>query len=404
MRNARNCLERLAKEPSESAMKEVVLLARAEALADQDIATLATMLAGSGRKLKHDPGQSAAGIASTGGPTSLSTLVCPLYLRALGQAVPNLTVPGRPAGAVDVLAQIPGYKVHMSPVEATDSLRRSGIVHLLANGEYAPLDAALFAYRRRTDTQAVPALVIGSLLAKKLAAGVRLFGVDVRVAPHGNFGATWDEARANAVRLCRVSSILNIETVCFLTDASMPYQPFVGRSESLLALAELFSGNPRPWLREHASLCFAMASSTAGNENPRQPAGKELQSLFFQNLVAQGSGSELFERQVEKTARAHQHTIHARNEGYLSVDLRRLRTQMVQLQSRHASPEALFPDPCGVIMLVRPGDYVERGTPLATMRIAGGMKGDAKPTIESVFDTTLVPGRREVIFEEVRNG
>ena len=51
-------------------------------------------------------------IPSTGGPASLSTLLCPLFLKILGNNVLKLGVPGRPAGGIDVLSQIECYNVN----------------------------------------------------------------------------------------------------------------------------------------------------------------------------------------------------------------------------------------------------------------------------------------------------
>ena len=49
-------------------------------------------------------------LASTGGPGSISTMLVPLMARASGVPVAKVGVPGRPAGAVDVLSNVPGYR------------------------------------------------------------------------------------------------------------------------------------------------------------------------------------------------------------------------------------------------------------------------------------------------------
>ena len=83
-------------------------------LEPHEVASLATKLADSGSSLPASA-KATADIPSTGGPSSLSTLVCPLFLRLKGFVVPKLAVPGRPAGGIDVLATIPGYETDLVP-------------------------------------------------------------------------------------------------------------------------------------------------------------------------------------------------------------------------------------------------------------------------------------------------
>jgi thymidine phosphorylase len=66
-------------------MQALVEAARDNLLTDDDVAQLATVLAESGTQLPLD--SRAADLASTGGISSLSTLVCPLQLRVLGYSV-----------------------------------------------------------------------------------------------------------------------------------------------------------------------------------------------------------------------------------------------------------------------------------------------------------------------------
>lgn len=69
----------------------------------EEVASLAVKMANSGALLPASP-SATADVASTGGPSSLSTLICPLFLNLKGFTIPKLSVPGRPAGGIDVLA------------------------------------------------------------------------------------------------------------------------------------------------------------------------------------------------------------------------------------------------------------------------------------------------------------
>lgn len=84
----------------------------ATAATNADVAQLARLtqlLADSGERLIATSSD-VVDIASSGGPGSLSTLLAPLYARALGARVAKIAVPGRPAGGVDVVGTLPGYR------------------------------------------------------------------------------------------------------------------------------------------------------------------------------------------------------------------------------------------------------------------------------------------------------
>ena len=367
----KSLVDKFRSDTTDDAMRAVIDRARTSRITDDDIAYLATTLGRSGSVLWIPDGQSAADLASTGGPTSLSTLLGPLYLRAMGCCVPKLGVPGRPAGGVDALAQLPGYKVNLSDDEVMACIERCGYAHFLADGKHAPLDARLFQFRQRSGAQNVPELAIASLLSKKIAVGLKRAGLDVRVAPHGNFGGTWEEARRNAQRFRSVAAITGIDTVCFLTDARFPYQPFVGRGESLVALKEIFTGTQDQSLRAHAKLCFVMACATAdcasGDLQDKMAAAEK---HFYDNLLAQGSSQDAFDEYVVKVRKGHRFQFVAKDHGFLSVRLDQLRNLILQFQSAGAADGAVFPDGIGFVLRKNPGELVRPGDLIGTIRVA----------------------------------
>ena len=260
-------IEALRKAPSETAMAEVVRRARRDDVTNEDIARLARILAESGDLAPMWIGRPAADVASTGAPSSLSTLLGPLYLLSMGFRVPKLGVPGRPAGGVDTLAQIPGYKVNLTREDVHRCRDQCGYAHFLAGENHAPLDARFFFFRQRVGAQRIPEAGNCKHTFEKVAVGLHRTVLDIRVAAHGNFGCNWEEARENGRRFSAVAAILGIGATCILTDATVPYQRFLGRGESLLALRHSFNGTADAWLRRHATACLAMANSVASHED-----------------------------------------------------------------------------------------------------------------------------------------
>ncbi|MFO0818006.1 MAG: hypothetical protein U1A77_08705 [Pirellulales bacterium] len=384
---------------SADSMDRIVGFARSANLDDENIAYLALSLARSGSMLKWREGGSRADIASTGGPSSLSTILCPLFLRQMEVQVPKLGVPGRPAGGIDVLAQIPGYRVHFDESEVCQILDRCGYVHFLAEGRFAPRDGQLYTYRKQHDAVNLPELAIASLLSKKIAVGITKAGLDVRVAPHGNLGTTWAEAKRNAVRFNRVAKLVGIEAVCILTDARLPYQPFIGRGEALIAMDELLAGKADAWLTQHYRQCFAMAKVVSGVDSSL-PSASEILPAFQSNLEAQGASVEAFNAAVSAVRRKRRFEMLAAGEGFLTIDLECLRETLVRTQIDFQTEDTPFPDTSGVILASRTGDYVTKRELLATVRCEETKWPEIEPVLRSAFVLSESPGRLAG-FEEV---
>ena len=346
-----------------------------------ETASLARKLAETGSSLPA--GESVtADVPSTGGPSSLSTLICPLFLRLKGFTVPKLGVPGRPAGGIDVLATIPRYKTNLSREEVIRCLDECQYSHFLAGEDFVPLDARMFRIRQELGFQANPHLVAASLISKKLAASVTHFRLDVRVGPHGNFGRTLKEARVNARMFNSIARSVGLDSGCYLGDGTAVYQPYIGRGEALAALDDLFNDRPSPWLKEHVENCWDMTESLkAVNE---VPSGSMLKEVFAENLVAQGSNVGEFQRRVDEVRESSKTTIRANSSGYLQIDLNVLRRLLVQSQASHSSELTPFSDPCGVELLCRPGQKVDAEQPLAHVRGFNDLRRVANATEETI--------------------
>ena len=335
-------------------------------------AEFAVVLANSGSKFVRKRALT-ADVASTGGPASLSTLLCPLFLRVAGLEVPKLGVPGRPAGGIDCLAQIPGYKTSLTDSELEAVMDEAGYAHFLTSGRYAPFDARVFKLRQQNRFQDIPTLVVASLLSKKLAVGVATAGLDIRVAPHGNFGQTMAEAKENAELFVQAAELLGVVGRPLLTDGSVPYQPYIGRSEALAALADVFMGAANAWLQGHVETCRRLSLAVVPAERVplvETATGEDLYRAFKANVVAQGASEAGFEDAVLKSRCGTHLEVHAGSSGEVSVSLEGIRRLLVQAQSAAAVEGGTeFPDPVGIVLQRSPGDAVVKGDVLATVRI-----------------------------------
>ncbi len=330
-------------------------------ISDEVIVELINKLADSGEILKFKT--RVFDFASSGGPSSLSTILVPLYLFAYGESVINLAVPGRPAGAIDVLSQIPNYI--MSDIDISELSQKHFYLHLEASQKYAPLDKQLFEYRKKVDKINNPNLAIASLLAKKVASGASDIGLDVRVASFGNFGKNWMECVLNSKRYNRIANILGINSICFLSDADVPYQPYIGRGEALIALYNIINNIGNQSLFNHNNYCMDIAKTMVRKEYTISK--DSFRKIFVENLVFQSSNYKNFESKVENILSQPYRLIRALDDGYIYYNLLEIRRYLVYRQSLDEH-KTKYPDPSGMILLQEHGTHIVKGQPIIQIR------------------------------------
>ena len=381
LNDIKKTISNLVKKPSEEGMKDLVEFATISDFDDECIVYLTKSLAKSGEILKQKDGKEVYDIPSTGGPASLSTLLCPLFLRGFGKTVLKIGVPGRPAGGVDVLAQIHGYNIFPNVDQVNTWINSMGYIHIHANKNFVPLDARFFEFRKNNHAIAIPALVIASLLSKKLAAGISHVGLDVRVSKFGNFGKTYEDARTNSVRFNNVAKLLGIKSKCFITDGEFPQQPYLGRGESILALSRIFHESAESPLLKHLQLCKSMVLSLCEIEDAEMSINS-LKDIFQNNIKTQGGSVESFMNISNSVEKNHIYTIEASDDGFLKIDLDVVRDAIVNVQQKI---KGIFPDPCGIIFKTQPNKFVNKRDTICTFRCIDSFKEEFESFLKGSF-------------------
>lgn len=382
--------------PNERSMSELLEYSRSNQLSESEIITLAEGLANSGKKIELIGQDKIYDIPSTGGPSSLSTLLCPLFLVDMGKSVLKLGVPGRPAGGIDVLAQIRGYNVTPNSEEIYTWLKKCKYVHFLANKDFAPLDSQFFKFRKKNNGVNIPSLVIASLLSKKLAVGLTNIGLDIRVSDFGNFGKSFQEAIRNGERFNKILETAGIKSNCFLTNGNIPQQPYIGRGEALLALYNVFNEDVVPLLKTHVELCHRMAFAISEGHNASF-FNNSIQKVFFNNIVTQGGSIDSFEEVVFNTKKGHVFSIEAKATGHLKINLEIIRDVISRNQNKGIGE---FPDPCGLILNFTTNDYVKKGDQVCSIRCAEKNYPEFKKDVESSLEYSTTP-YSIVLFEKI---
>ena len=373
--NSQKTIDDFVNSPIEKNMDVLINWGKSKNMQNEEIAYLANKLANSGSILTLPEHINAVDIPSTGGPSSLSTIICPLFLKEFNCWIPKLGIQGRPAGGIDILYQIPDYRIDFTINEILECLKKNSYCHFNIGNEFVPLDAKLFKYRDKVNAKNIPSLVIASILSKKIAAGLNLVGLDVRVSSYGNFGNNIKTAINNSQRFIEVAKLLNIKAKCFLSDNNQFQQPYIGRGEGLIAIYEIINGNIPELLRRHLFRCLDMSIAVVGSNGKMIESPFDIiKKNFINNIEAQGSNLRKFNIKVEELRSQHVNEIKSDRSGFLNINLKNLRRAIVKGQIGNIEPNRIFSDPCGVILKKNPNDFVSRNEVILTYRVKDKIK------------------------------
>ncbi len=156
---------------------------------------------------------------STGGVGDKVSLPLAAILAAAGAAVPMISGRGlgHTGGTLDKLESIPGYDTAPDGDRFRRVVAEVGCAIIGQTSDLAPADKRLYAIRDATGSVESVGLIVASVLAKKLAAGLDGLVVDVK---HGDgaFMADLSRARELARALVDVAAANGLPTVAVLTD------------------------------------------------------------------------------------------------------------------------------------------------------------------------------------------
>ena len=164
----------------------------------------------SGERLQWDdldlPGPIADKHSTGGVGDKVSFLLGPMAA-ACGLFVPMIAGRGlgHTGGTVDKFEAIPGYSVTPDNATFRALVRDVGVAIIGQTANLAPADRIIYGVRDITGTVESIDLITGSILSKKLAAGLQSLVMDVKVG-NGAFMATLDDARALARSIVDVAN------------------------------------------------------------------------------------------------------------------------------------------------------------------------------------------------------
>ena len=301
---------------------------------------------------------------STGGiGDKISLLLAPL-LACQGVRVPMISGRGLgpTGGTLDKLESIPGFRTDLSESEIQQVVSDVGCLITGATESLAPADRKLYALRDVTGTVPSVPLITASILSKKLAASLDALVLDVKFGS-GAFMKTQEEARLLATSLVNTGTQLGLATSALITDMNQPLGRAVGNLVEVTEVIDVLKGegptDVRELTLELAKEVLTKAGQASDDLEDHLSSGRALER-FEQMVIAQGGNLEQLPSPAESSE------LLAVASGHIqSIDSEQLGLVVITLGGGRQMMGDTIDHRVGLEILVRIGDAVEQGEPLA---------------------------------------
>ena len=355
---------------------------------------------------------------STGGVGDKATLPLAPLLASVGVKAGMMSGRGlgHTGGTLDKLESIPGFKTALPKPDFDRLLDTVGCALIGQTESIAPADRRLYALRDVTGTVESIPLITASILSKKLAEDLDALVLDVK------FGCaavmpTLEKARELARALATLSNECGVNTRALITNMDTPLGRAAGNwlevKESVACLTPQ-PASPASRITHHASpsatdlrdltlACAAHLLVQTGKapslDAARQQAADCLASgqplsKWNEMLAAQGADLAAYERKL-----ALDHTapvvmgLKAPGSGFVSrCDARIVGEVIRELGGGRLTKDSVLNYDVGVDAILKPGEAVQAGDPLARIHAADRSAAEAACVrLKAAFDISAQP-------------
>jgi thymidine phosphorylase len=314
---------------------------------------------------------------STGGVGDKASLILAPMAAAAGAFVPMISGRGlgHTGGTLDKFESIPGYRAIPENDEFIRVVKEVGCAVIGQTSNLAPADKRFYAIRDVTATVESIPLITGSILSKKMAAGLSALAMDVKWGS-GAFMTSQSEAEKLARNLAAVATHGGLPTTALLTDMNEVLGHSAGNAVEMAESVEFLTGDDRdPRLEE---LCVALVAEMllsvglASDLNEgRTMAAAQLTSGAaaekFGRMVAELGGPADFvenhTKHLDISTVAHKAT--PSRPGFISrIDVRRIGNAVVKLGGGRIHPAEKVHHAVGLTNILGLGKEVSASDPL----------------------------------------
>ncbi len=237
---------------------------------------------------------------STGGIGDKVSLILAPLLACDGVWVPMVSGRGLgiTGGTLDKLESIPGFDVNLSEEVAMAQLKRIGVFMAGQTGDFCPADKRLYALRDVTGTVPSQALIVASILSKKLAESLDRLVLDVKFGS-GAFMKTREEAEELAESLRATAEANGVRTSFLLSAMDQPLGRTVGNALEVAESVEVLRGGGSEDLVALTLDLAAKVSQSSREELAGMLASGAAWEKFVELVEAQGGDARALERMRE---------------------------------------------------------------------------------------------------------
>lgn len=364
----------------------------------------------------HLPGPVIDKHSSGGVGDKVSLMLAPI-VAACGGFVPMISGRGlgHTGGTLDKLASITGYDTQPDVATFRRVVREVGCAIIGQTDDLAPADRRLYGVRDVTATVESIALIVGSILSKKVAAGLDGLVMDVKCGS-GAFCDSEPAARDLAGSIVTVASRAGLPTVALITDMDRVLGRAVGNAlevaEAVAYLKEEGSREPRlhevvmALAGEMLALSGLAPSVSAGRARAEAVLGDGRATERFARMVsALGGPDDFVDRPERYLARAPvaKPCVADRSGHVAGMDARRVGMTVVMLGGgrRHAD-DAIDPS-VGLTHVIDVGAPIRAGEELCVVH--AGNEADADRAIAALRAAIRIddrtPPERPVVIDRV---
>src|SRR5712692_572466 len=186
---------------------------------------------------------------STGGVGDKVSLVLAPLLACDEAWVPMIAGRGLgiTGGTLDKLESIPGFNVNLDEKRALKQVERIGVFMIGQTEDICPADKKLYALRDVTGTVPSQALIVASIMSKKLAENLDRLVLDVKFGS-GAFMKTKKEAEQLAAAMTSVGESMGVKMSHLLSSMDEPLGRAVGNALEVAECVEILQGGGPPHL------------------------------------------------------------------------------------------------------------------------------------------------------------
>jgi thymidine phosphorylase len=315
---------------------------------------------------------------STGGVGDVVSLMLGPMIAACGGFVPMISGRGlgHTGGTLDKFDAIPGYSTVPDPDTFRKVVKDVGVAIIGQTAQLAPADKRFYSIRDTTATVESVAMITGSILSKKLSAGLDALVMDVKVGS-GAFMPTAEKSLELAESIVSVGNGAGTRTSAILTGMNESLCHAAGNAVEVRVAIDYLTGKARP-ARLHEvtmALCAEMLviSGLAGTDAEARAKlqtaldSGEAAERFARMVTALGGPADLMEKPDTHLETAPVIVpAPALQAGYaVSVDTRGLGLAVVALGGGRVRPQDSIDFAVGLTGLVELGDGIAVGQPLA---------------------------------------